>query len=106
MSAVGASLQETGIRSWAEPIALSARLALQGKLGDETALTKSNWGQVQKLLDEQIVGRSDDLKERGLRRRAGRVVGLMLERARVHANEERAASDVSCLSMVISEEHP
>lgn len=93
MANVGASLDETGLRSWATPLPLSARLALQGKLGDADALARSGWEEVQKLLDEQIVGRSDDLKERGLRRRAARVVTRMLERAREHAAEERAAMD-------------
>jgi len=95
MTVVGESLAETGIASWAPPVALSARLALQGKLGDEDALARSGWNDVQKLLDEQIVGRSDELKERGLRRRAGRVVTLMLERAREHAAEERARIDAA-----------
>src|SRR5262249_50578332 len=62
MSNVGESLEETGLRSWSAPIALSARLALQGKLGDADALEKSGWDAVQKLLDEQIIGRSDELK--------------------------------------------
>jgi len=91
MQSVETSLEETGIRSWAAPVALSARLALQGKLGDEDALARSNWSQIQNLLDEQIVGRSDELKERGLRRRAARVVTAMLERARESATEEHAA---------------
>ncbi len=95
MAAVGQSLEETGLESWAEPVAMSARLALQGKLGDEGALARSGWNDVQKLLDEQIVGRSDELKERGLRRRAGRVVTLLLERAREHAAEERARIDAA-----------
>lgn len=95
MSTVGEALTETGIRSWAKPLALSARMALQGKLGDETALAESGWTEVQQLLDEQIVGRSDELKERGLRRRAARVVGSMLERAREHADSERAAIDAA-----------
>ncbi|MCW5833436.1 MAG: dynamin family protein [Labilithrix sp.] len=95
MTSVGASLEETGIRSWAEPLALSARLALQGKLGDEDALARSGWEHVQRLLDEQIGGRRDELKEGGLRRRAGRVVTLMLERAREHAAEERAAIEAA-----------
>ena len=95
MSSVHESLDETGLKSWSEPIALSARLALQGKLGDGASLTKSNWVAVQTLLDEQIIGRSDELKERGLRRRGGRVVSELLERARVNANEERAAIDAA-----------
>jgi cellulose synthase operon protein C len=95
LSNVTSSLEETGLRSWAEPLALSARLALQGKLGDDDALARSNWAEVQKLLDEQIVGRSDELKERGLRRRAMRVVSAMLERARESASEERSAIELA-----------
>ena len=57
MSTVDDSLQETGIRSWSAPIALSARLALQGKLGDaRTRSRRAGWDAVQKLLDEQIIG--------------------------------------------------
>ena len=88
MSVVGESLDETGLRSWSEPIALSARLALEGKLGNAEALEKSGWEAVQKLLDEEIIGRSDDLKERGLRRRGGKVVAGLLDRAREHAEKE------------------
>jgi small GTP-binding protein len=95
MKTVGESLDETGLKSWSPPIALSARLALAGKLGDADAFAKSGWEDVQKLLDEQIVGRSDELKERGLRRRASRVVGEMLERARERATEERATIDAA-----------
>jgi cellulose synthase operon protein C len=90
MGNVDQSLEETGLRSWSGPIALSARLALQGKLGDGEALVKSNWDAVQRLLDEELIARSDELKERGLRRRGGRVVSELLDRARVNANEERA----------------
>ena len=89
MSNVGESLEETGLRSWSAPLALSARLALQGKLGDADALANSRWESVQRLLDEEIIGRSDELKERGLRRRGGRVVTELLDRAREQANEER-----------------
>lgn len=95
MDTVGESLLETGLKSWSAPIALSARLALQGKLGDADALTKSNWETVQQLLDEQIIGRSDELKERGLRRRGGKVVDELLERAREQADEERATIEAA-----------
>lgn len=91
MSTVDEALGETGLRSWSVPIALSARLALQGKLGNAEALAQSGWERVQTLLDEQIVGRSHELKERGLRRRAARVVGDLLTRARAQADEERQA---------------
>ena len=89
MANVAESLEETGLRSMATPLALSARLALQGKLGDADALEKSNWPAVQLLLDEDFIAKSDELKERGLRRRGGRVVSDLLERARVDATAER-----------------
>jgi len=95
MSTVAASLDETGLRSWSAPVSLSARLALQGKLGDADAFAKSGWEDVQRLLDEQIIGRSDELKERGLRRRAGRIVSELLERAREQAAGERAAIEAA-----------
>jgi len=95
MSTVGASLEETGLRSWSPPLALSARKALEGKLGDAEALAASGWEAVQRLLDEQIIGRSDELKERGLRRRGGKVVAELLDRAREHAATERAAIDAA-----------
>jgi small GTP-binding protein len=95
MASVAESLAETGLESWSAPIALSARLALQGRLGDADALARSGWEHVQKLLDEQIVGRSDELKERGLRRRAARVVGELVERAREHAAEERSSLEAA-----------
>lgn len=95
MSTVAESLDDTGLRSWSATIALSARLALQGKLGDPDALAKSGWDDVQRLLDEQIIGRSDELKERGLRRRGARIVSELLERARVRAAEETAAVEAA-----------
>ena len=95
MSTVVASLDETGLRSWSAPVPLSARLALQGKLGDAEAFAKSGWDDVQRLLDEEIIGRSDELKERGLRRRGGRIVSELLDRAREQAAEERAAIEAA-----------
>lgn len=95
MSVVRESLDHTGIRSWADTLPLSARLALSGKLGDADALAKSGWDAVQKLLDEQIIGRSDELKERGLRRRAGKVVDGLIERAKETAAEERSAIETA-----------
>ncbi|MBS2013471.1 MAG: dynamin family protein [Deltaproteobacteria bacterium] len=95
MGVVAESLAETGLRSWSEPQAFSARLALEGKLGNADALTKSNWDAVQTILDEQIIGRSDELKERGLRRRGGKVVAGLLDRAREHAEKELAAIETT-----------
>jgi hypothetical protein len=93
MNAVRSSLDDIGIRSWTPPIALSARLALAGKLGDTAALEASRWPMVQELLDAQIVARSGDLKERALRRRAAQIVGQLGARAARRAEEERAAAE-------------
>ena len=45
--------------------------------GDAQALEESGWAAAQALLDERIVARSDELKERALRRRAARVVARL-----------------------------
>src|SRR5262249_29672699 len=44
---VNDALSEVSLSSLAPPIALSARLALAGKLGDEAALAASGWAKVQ-----------------------------------------------------------
>lgn len=93
LAALGASLREVGLRSWSEPIALSARKALAGKLGDAAALEASGWSAVQAMLDEQIVGRDDELKERAMRRRAAQIVSRLRERAASTAAAERTARD-------------
>jgi len=93
MDTLRASLEEVGLRSWSDPIALSARKALAGKLGDATALEASGWAAVQALLDEQIVGRDEELKERAMRRRAAQIVTRLRARAAQTADAERAASE-------------
>ncbi|MCL2778021.1 MAG: dynamin family protein [Polyangiaceae bacterium] len=95
MHSVAASLDAVGLRSWSPPIALSARLALKGKLGDAASLEQSGWAAVQVLLDEQIIGRSSELKERGQRRRAARVTGELEARARELADRERTSAIIS-----------
>ena len=77
MDMVRSSLAAAGLSSWQEPLALSARLALAGKLGDKTALEASGWDKVQELLDATILGKSDVLKERALRHRAGKLVSAL-----------------------------
>lgn len=80
------------ISSFRKPLAFSARLALQGKMGDATALDASNWGEVDGLLETEIIGRSDALKERALRRRARAIAGRLGQRAareQERLNEQR-----------------
>jgi small GTP-binding protein len=89
MQSVDEALAETGLPSWAPPLALSAKKALAGKLGDAQALEQSGWGAVQALLDERIVARSDELKERALRRRGSRVLSTLLTQAQAEADRQR-----------------
>lgn len=93
MTAVVDALRDTHLPSLAPPLAFSARKALAGKLGDAAALEASGWGAVQALLDERIVARADDLKERALRRRAARIAGALASRAAVEAERARAEED-------------
>ncbi len=93
MDLVVTSLGETGIRSWSAPLALSARLALAGRLGDEAALARSGWPAVQALLDAQIVARSEELKERALRRRAAGVVNKLAVAAKTRAEAARVQGE-------------
>jgi hypothetical protein len=99
MHAVRESLEEIGIRSLAPPLALSARLALAGRLGDASALEASGWTAVQSLLENEIIARSADLKERALRRRASHVVRALeggasnreTQESQKHDDEEKRA---------------
>ncbi len=89
MASVDEALAETGIPSWAPPLALSAKRALAGKLGDAAALEASGWAAVQALLDDRIVARSDELKERALRRRAVRIVSRLASQAEAQTAQQR-----------------
>jgi small GTP-binding protein len=77
LALVNGAIAEVRLASLAPPIALSARLALAGKLGDEKALAASGWSKVQALLDETIIARSAELKERALRRRCAKIVASL-----------------------------
>ena len=93
MDAVRDALAAAGIATLAPPIALSAKKALAGKLGDVRALEESGWFATQALLDERIVACSDRLKERALRRRASRIVGGLASRAKESAARQREDAD-------------
>jgi GTP-binding protein EngB required for normal cell division len=103
MTLVRESLVQIGITSWSPPLAFSAKLALRGRLGDADALAASGWSAIDALLDAEIVGKSDVLKERALRRRASKVVAALGAIAAEVARREdeavaadtRAARDVS-----------
>jgi GTP-binding protein EngB required for normal cell division len=93
MASVDEALAETRIPSLSPPLALSAKKALAGKLGDATALEESGWAGAQALLDERIVARSDELKERALRRRAARIVAALASQAAAEASRQRAEDE-------------
>ncbi|MBL9111559.1 MAG: hypothetical protein JNM74_19885 [Myxococcales bacterium] len=89
MDMVRGSLATAGLTSWREPLALSARLALAGRLGDASALESSGWPKIQELLDATLLGKSDELKERALRHRARRIVSALAEVAVQASRAER-----------------
>jgi hypothetical protein len=95
MGAVTEALEHTGIASWQPPVAFSAKRALAGKLGDARSLEESGWPAVDALLETQIVARSDELKERALRRRAAGVVRTLLAAWQERAAVETAASEAT-----------
>lgn len=105
MALVTESLTDVGLVSWAEPRAFSARRALEAKTKGEPVPPESGWADVELLLDTNIIQKSDELKERGLRRRAALVVGTLAEtaraqdqaaRARMTRKQERAAAMRLC----------
>ncbi len=63
---------------------LGAALA-EGRLGDEAALAASGWAEVEALFAEQIVDASDALRERALRRKAGRIAAELAQTASARA---------------------
>jgi cellulose synthase operon protein C len=83
------SLAKVGLASHAPPVAFSARLSLKGRLGDAVAFADSGWSEVEELLSAQIVDKSDALRERALRRRAGRIAASLAAQASARAAEDR-----------------
>ena len=88
------ALESIHVVSLMPPLALSARLALRGRLGDDEALAKSNWAAFEALLSEHIVDRREVLRERALRRKALAVAQVLaaLETALRGGAEQAAAA--------------
>jgi ribosome biogenesis GTPase A len=99
MEYLTSALGEIGLSSalLGEPVAMSARLALQGRLGDADALAASGWAEVERLLTEELVGNRDELRERALRRKARRIavelVAALEEAAQRHQREAELMRD-------------
>ena len=93
LASVLEGLAEAKLESWSPPLLFSARRALLGKLGDLAALAASGWSEVETMLESQFVARSEELKERALRRRALAIVATLGQTAARAADEERARDD-------------
>jgi small GTP-binding protein len=96
MTGVDEALAGAHIDSWAPPLPLSAKRALAGKLGDAEALEASRWGAVQAMLDERIIARHEDLKDRALRRQAARIVARLSAQATAEAG--RRSAEIAALA--------
>lgn len=81
-------LAESGVSTLGPPRLFSARLALAGRLGDEAALSRSGFAEVEALLAERVVDASRALRERALRRRALQIVRELAREAGLCADSE------------------
>ncbi len=102
MEYVATALETTGIVSLHPPVAMSAQLALRGRLGDEDALAASGWLEVEAVLAEHVVNVADTLRERALRRKAARIAAELAataaeqrRAARAHGDELRARAQAT-----------
>lgn len=92
MSYVASALRQVGIRSLAPPVAFSAQQALAGRLGDQAALDASRWSEVEAILADDIVNRSDLLREGALRRKAAHIAQTLEEHATARAHDHDEAT--------------
>jgi len=83
-------LEQAGLKSYAPPVAFSAKRSLLGRLGDKKELSASGWDRVEELFSRRIVDQSDALRERAMRRKALRIATSLAEIAGVHAEQDRA----------------
>jgi len=81
--------ESIGLSSWRQPLAFSAKSAVQARLAsDDAALQESGFVPVRALLEDELAAHGDVLKERGLRRRAHDVV-VPMHAAAESAHRER-----------------
>lgn len=92
MTYVASALGQVGIESLAPPVAFSAQQALAGRLGDRAALEASRWSEVEAILANDIVNRSDVLREGALRRKAVHIALALEEHAATRAHEHDEAA--------------
>ncbi len=90
MRSVTEALAQAHLPSWRPPVALSAKRALASKIAGAASLDDSGWPAVEQLLENEVVARSEELKERALRRRASTIVAMLLSKW-----SERAAAETA-----------
>ncbi len=83
------ALAEARLTPWAVPWTVSAKKALAGRLGDDAALAVSGWAATESVLEASIISRSEELKERALRRRALAVTRRLLQAWTARASREQ-----------------
>lgn len=88
---ISAGLREAGVTSEGPVVAFSARLALAGRAGDGDALVRSRFADVERLVEDVLVGRSEQLKASVLERRCLEIATRLRSRADELA-EVRAAA--------------
>ena len=71
---VRSGLDDAGLAVEADPVAFSARLALEERVRGGEGSPSSQWHEVERVIDSVVVGRSAELRDRALRRRALDVV--------------------------------
>ena len=81
-------LAGAGIELEEPPVALSARLALEGRSSPQ-AFARSRWTDVERLVEDVLVNRSSALRERALRRRFREITARFAQSALERA-EQRA----------------
>ncbi len=95
MQNIEVALAERRLAPWGAtfgpPLAFSAKKALAGKLGDARALAESGWDAVEAFLEQEIIARSEELKERALRRRAAALVERLRRSWQAQASVDQEA---------------
>ncbi|MBK7582154.1 MAG: dynamin family protein [Myxococcales bacterium] len=89
---IAAGLADAQVTPEGAVVAFSARLALEGKLGDERALAASRFAEVEALVERVVVGRSTQLKHRVLERRCLDIARRLASGAERLVDEQQAGA--------------
>lgn len=84
-------LADTGLQSLFPIVAMSSRQALAGRLGDSDALARSNWAEIETLV-ERVAVQAPGLRDSAVRRRIRELLTPLLAQARELASADLAAA--------------